>query len=270
MLTGTAPPLPSANRLRLAPPRTRPVPAVTRAVAILRLLGKSEEPLGVNAIARELQLIPSTCLHILRALAHDELVAFDPLTRRYVLAAGILTIARSFMRRNSFGALIQPVLDHLSDEYGVTAIAVQVIGLDHMVAVAISRSESPLRLHVEIGSRFPALISATGRCLAAFGGYRASELRRRFSTLRWHRAPTLRQWLREVEATRRNGYSIDEGRYLQGVTILAVPILDARESMTHGIAAVGVSQQMADIGTVALAEKMRTLAASISERLIAS
>src|SRR6185312_13270609 len=46
--------------------RVRPVPAVTRAVAILRLLGLSEEALGVHAIARALTLIPSTCLHILR------------------------------------------------------------------------------------------------------------------------------------------------------------------------------------------------------------
>src|SRR5262249_50702680 len=49
----------------------RSVPAVTRAVAILRLLGASEEPLGVNAIARALELVPSTCLHILRVLAGE-------------------------------------------------------------------------------------------------------------------------------------------------------------------------------------------------------
>src|SRR5207253_5995145 len=46
--------------------REREVPAVRRAVAILRLLGKSETALGVNAIARALGLVPSTCLHILR------------------------------------------------------------------------------------------------------------------------------------------------------------------------------------------------------------
>ena len=47
-------------------------PAVTRAVAILAVLSKSPEPLGVSAIARQVDLIPSSCLHILRALAGDE------------------------------------------------------------------------------------------------------------------------------------------------------------------------------------------------------
>ena len=63
----------------------RQFPAVTRAVAILRALGQSPEPLGVNAIANQLGLIPSTCLHILRVLVAEELVAFDPDNKKYTL-----------------------------------------------------------------------------------------------------------------------------------------------------------------------------------------
>ena len=38
----------------------RAVPAVTRAVAILRLLAARREPMGVKAIAQALDLVPST------------------------------------------------------------------------------------------------------------------------------------------------------------------------------------------------------------------
>ena len=86
-------------------------PAITRAAAILRLLGKSDAPLGVNAIARELGLVPSTCLYVLRALAEEELVAFDADTKRYALEAGVLTLARGWLRRNRFVDLAQPVMD---------------------------------------------------------------------------------------------------------------------------------------------------------------
>ena len=55
----------------------RAVPAVTRAVAILRLLGSAKTPMGMKAIAQELGLVPSTALHILRALVAEELVAVD-------------------------------------------------------------------------------------------------------------------------------------------------------------------------------------------------
>src|SRR3990172_6787862 len=86
----------------------RAVPAVPRAVALLRLLGRSEESLGVHAIARALGLVPSTCLHILRVFVAEALVAFDPSSKRYRLDVGILTIARSALRRNGFAETLQP------------------------------------------------------------------------------------------------------------------------------------------------------------------
>src|SRR5512139_3284806 len=104
-------------------------PAIARAAAILRLLGKSETPLGVNAIARELGLVPSTCLYVLRALAQEELVAFDPDTKRYSLDAGVLTLARGWLKRDRFADLVQPMLDRLAREHGVTTLGVRISGL---------------------------------------------------------------------------------------------------------------------------------------------
>ena len=74
-------------------------PAISRAAAVLRLLGKSDAPLGLGAIARELGLVPSTCLYVLRALVAEELVSFDADTKRYALASGVLTLARGWLRR---------------------------------------------------------------------------------------------------------------------------------------------------------------------------
>src|SRR5688572_15503601 len=88
-------------------------PAISRAAAVLRLLGKSDAPLGLQAIARDLGLVPSTCLYVLRALVAEELVAFDPDTKRYSLEAGVLTLARQWLRRNRFADLAQPAIDRI-------------------------------------------------------------------------------------------------------------------------------------------------------------
>src|SRR3546814_15823166 len=53
---------------------TSKAPAISRAAAVLRLLGKSNVPLSLQAIARELGLVPSTCLYVLRALVAEEFV----------------------------------------------------------------------------------------------------------------------------------------------------------------------------------------------------
>src|SRR5579864_8829889 len=116
--------LPRADRALARAVKSSKAPAISRAAAVLRLLGKSDSPLGVQSIARELGLVPSTCLHVLRALVTEEFVAFDPDTKRYSLEAGVLTLARHWLRRNRFNDLAQPMLDRLSSTYDVTMLGV--------------------------------------------------------------------------------------------------------------------------------------------------
>jgi DNA-binding IclR family transcriptional regulator len=240
----------------------RAVPAVTRAVAILRLLGRAKAPMGMKAIAQALGLVPSTALHILRALVAEELVAVDA-DKRYRLGLGTLALARNALERADFPSAVQPHIDGLSRRYPVTAIGVDLPNLRHMVVVALSQTQAPVRLHVDIGSRFPTLISATGRCVAAFSHHPSEEIERRFRSLRWNNAPSYAIWRREVEATRRQGFSIDRGNYIAGVTIVAVPVLDAAGAITHTLASVGISSQLDRATALALAHDMQEAARAV-------
>lgn len=223
------------------PRRVRPVPAVSRAIAILRLLGSGAAPLGVKAIAERLDLVPSTCLHILRVLVDEELLRVDPVSKRYSLGVGMLPLARSVLESHDFPGAVQPLLDRIASEWEVTAIGVEVRDLDHMTVLALSRSAAPFRLQVDVGSRFPALVSATGRLAAAYSQLPWREIERRFRALRWGKPPDIAAWRKELEVVRQRGYSMDRGNYIPGVTIVAAPIRDAQGRLTHALAAVGVS-----------------------------
>lgn len=216
-------------------PRIRPVPAVSRAIAILRLLGKMRTPMGVNAIAHALGIVPSTCLHILRALVEEKLLSFDRSSKHYRLGAGMLTLARSAIESNAFPLLVQPALDRLSTKWGVTAIGVDVSDPEQMVVVALSRSNMPFRLHVDVGSVFPALLSATGRLVAAFGEQPENEIKKRFSKLRWDKPVKYDDWNKEVDFAKKNHFSVDRNTYIAGVTIVAVPVLTPTGNITHTI-----------------------------------
>lgn len=193
-------------------------PAISRAAAVMRLLGKSDTPLGVQSIARELGLVPSTCLHVLRALVAEEFVSFDSDTKRYSLEAGVLTLARHWLRRNQFTDLAQSHLDRMAQTFGVTMLGVHIVGIDHIIVVAISQSGQNFQLSTQIGSRFPALISATGRCIAAFGDHSEAKLEAKFKTLRWDEPPSFEQWQAQVAQTRAQGFAVDESNYISGVT----------------------------------------------------
>lgn len=246
--------------------RIRQVPALSRGIAILRLLGRSDAPLGVHAIARALDLVPSTCLHILRVLTAEHLVAVDPASKKYVVAAGLVALARSALRQHTFPATVQPVLAELAAMYRSTAIAVETSTLDHMIVVALARADSPLRVHVDIGSHFPALISATGRCVAAFGNHPWAEIRPRFDKLRWDVPPTLATWRSEIRATKAAGYAVDDGHYIRGVSIVAAPVPMPNGSI-NALVVVGVSEQMRRIGLTRVGEELKGRAAEVSQAL---
>lgn len=242
-------------------------PAIARAAAILRLLGKSDAPLGVQAIARELGLVPSTCLYVLRALAEEELVAFDHDTKRYSLEAGVLTLARNWLKRDQFNDLAQPVLDRLAHGFGLTMLGVQAVGLDHMIVVAMSQSGQSFQLSTQIGGRFPALISATGRCIAAFGDYPEAELEARFHTLRWDDPPSFAQWQEQVRQTRAQGFAVDEGQYIAGVTVVSAPVWKTPGRPIHAIVAIGIGSALKRNGLNALQDGLLSAARSLSHQL---
>ncbi len=242
-------------------------PAISRAAAVLRLLGKRDMPLGVHAIARELGIVPSTCLHVLRALVAEELLAFDEDTKRYSLDAGILTLARHWLRQNHFTEVAQPQLDRISGDFGVTMLGVRIVGIEHIIAVAMSRSTANFQISTQIGSRFPALISATGRCIAAFGGYPREEMETGFRTLRWDDPPMFEQWWREVEQTREQGIAMDNGNYMSGVTVISAPVWGSGRKLNHALVAIGIGSTIKGDRLGQLQQSVLTAARLLSKQL---
>jgi DNA-binding IclR family transcriptional regulator len=249
------------------PPRVRAVPAVTRAIAILKLLGKARSPMTLKAIAEALDIVPSTALHILRVLVAEGLLQVDPQTKRYRLGVDVLTLARAVLQSNDFPNLVRPRLEELSRRYEVTAVATEAPNLDHMVVVAIAAAPGPVRVHVDIGSRFPALITAVGRCVAAFNDAAPQEIERRFKAMRWDNGPDFETWRKEVETTRRQGFNIDKKSYIPGLTLVAVPVLNGRGVVSHTLASVGLTSQLTRETELKLAHDMRETAQALSAQL---
>jgi DNA-binding IclR family transcriptional regulator len=240
------------------------VPAVSRALAILRLLSGRPEPMTLKAISEELGLVTSTCLHILRVLVDERMVKVEAGTKRYSLDVGVLALAHSVVENNPFSARLQSALDRLSQAWDVATIGVKVSGIEDLVVLALARSRGPFRLYVEVGGRFPALTSATGRLVAAYAELSDADLARRFRSLTWDSAPDFEAWKKEVRGAQRKGFAIDRGNYMSGITVIAVPVLDARQRMTHALVAIGVSDQLTKERSQALTTDLLQAAKELS------
>jgi len=219
----------------------------------------------LKSISEELELVTSTCLHILRVLVDEGMVKVEPATKRYSLDVGVLSLARSVVENNPFPQRVQSALDRLAERWNVTTIGMKVSGLDDLVVLALARSRGPFRLYVEVGSRVPALTSATGRIVAHFSGLADDELARRFKSLNWENAPSFETWLKEVKSVGRKGFAVDRGNYINGISVLAVPILDPQGRITHAIAALGVTDTLNASTVQALATDMQAEAVVLAE-----
>jgi DNA-binding IclR family transcriptional regulator len=147
-------------------------------------------------------------------------------------------------------------------------LGVQIFGLDRIIAVAVSQGGT-FQVNVQVGSRFPALISATGRCIAAFGMYPESQLEARFRPLRWDEPPSFAEWLEQVAQTREQGFGIDEGHYIAGMTVLAAPVWKAQGvgRPSHALVAIGLGSALRRNGLSGLQDALLAAAQTLSAQL---
>jgi DNA-binding IclR family transcriptional regulator len=238
-------------------------PAVNRAVAILRVLARANTAMSMNGIARELGIVPSTCFHVMRALEEEGFVVSDPVDKRYSIGLGLVTLARDSLNLGLPTRLIRHEIDLIASKFGLTCIATQIDRDDRMVIIALSHGTATFGIHFDIGRRFPAYLSATGRCLAAHSGLSRSELKAKFDQVIWGSAPTFSQWLEQVKVASRDGIGVDQGNYVPGYTILAAPVFESAR-MTHSIVSVAATGQMTAASVKALKVELRAAASRLS------
>lgn len=243
----------------------KPVVPVHRAVAILRYLASASAPAGVQEIARALDLVPSTCLHILRSLAHEGMLTVDPASKRYRLGPAVLRLARDMAGSDAFVQAVQPQLDRISPAFGVTAAATAMDGPERIVIVARSQMSPGLGISVRVGSRFPVLISAIGMCLAARDKAAPHDYGRRIGELTWQNPPDMGEWTAAVERARRDGYAVDRGYFIEGMTVIAAPVMDLARRPSRFVTALGFSRNLDGDTGARLGRALTQAAAELSD-----
>lgn len=226
---------------------TRLVPAATRTIAILRLLAKNEQPLSLKQISSELDIVPSTCLHILRVLVAEALVSVDEGAKRYQLGIGVLTFAGKAMGLDRLLGHLQQETEAISREFNVCVIASKVDG-DRLYVIAVAMPRNAFTIHAQVGSRYPIYMGAAGVCHAAFSGQNPRQVFQRLKQGRWAREPRQAEWLAEVEKCKERGFAVDRENYVDGMTMITAPVFSQEGAITHTIGAVVLSQTADKLG----------------------
>jgi DNA-binding IclR family transcriptional regulator len=216
---------------RADPPhqQTQRIQAVDRAVALLKSVAASATPPTVLELARECGINRSTAWRLLRTLEHHGLVDRDPITQRYTVGYGAISVAAA-VTDDALVRRVRPLLSKLAavtGESATLAVAkrftlVYVDQVDPPNVMVPNWLDKPLPLHATSGGK--AFLAWLGR--DERDGILPQELPRYTA----HTITDRDQLERELAEVRRVGYALCIREYEEFSSGASAAVLNSRQS----------------------------------------
>jgi DNA-binding IclR family transcriptional regulator len=241
------------------------VPAVDRAIAILRAVAASREPITLAELTSLVGIPKSSALGICATLVQGGLLR--RIDGRYGLGVQVVALANSYLVKSDPTVEFAAAWDALRVKPEETVV-LSVLDEREAVYVACRGGTRALTFNYRIGMRLPASCSASGKALlSALPRHDVERLfvGRALPVLTERSISSLPALLTELDATRRRGYALDVEEVREGMCCVGVPVLDASGQV---VAALGISTLKVEF-TAYNREKMTHLVRQVADALSA-
>ncbi|MBU9685862.1 IclR family transcriptional regulator [Burkholderia gladioli] len=142
------------------------VAVLDRAFAIFEAFGPGDDRLTLAELSRRTALYKSTILRLLAALEHGGFIRRLP-DGQYAIGPAPLRLAALYQRSFAVGPVIEPILQHLSQDLAETASFYVRQDDKRLVLYRVEPARS-VRVAVRVGEEFPIDKGASGKVLRAF------------------------------------------------------------------------------------------------------
>ncbi|MBN9362551.1 MULTISPECIES: IclR family transcriptional regulator [unclassified Devosia] len=211
--------------------------SITRSVQAMDLLAR-KGPLGVRAVAQQLQLPLGSVHRMLLDLAEEGVVDRTP-SGEWELSFRLLEITGLQLERIDLPRLCRPFAEQIAE---ATRETVNINALSGMFGVCIDkvRGNEGMQLDMRIGSRGPLNCGGAGKAMLSY----MPEARREevythpLPALTSHTITDAVKLREEIDRIRDRFYSIDDQEVVMGVYCVAVPLLDRSG---HSVGAMSVT-----------------------------
>ncbi|MGN6415049.1 IclR family transcriptional regulator [Flexivirga sp.] len=150
---------PMAEQVARTPRVTSPV---ATAMAVLRCFSPDRPVLGVVEIAEQIGLHKSSVSRMMTTLEAEDLVEQDPLSKKFRLGLGLLSVAGALLADLDVRRAALPVLTALTERTGETS---SLVIWDASAAVIVEQvpSANPIKHATELGTRYSRIEDASVR-----------------------------------------------------------------------------------------------------------
>lgn len=202
----------------------KPVGAVISAMAVLRTLHAAPHPLNASEVARSAGLYRGTAYNILQTLLNEGVLGYEAATKTYHISTQIFEMAHGVLRKSGLLDIVRPELFALADKCGVTVFLAKVAYDYELMVLDFVGGGFRIDSYFSVGRRSPSFSGAPGVLMAAFSSVDIEYVREHYHLTEWFRRPPFDEFIRRMEAAKRDGYSIDRGNRRSGLTQIAIPV----------------------------------------------
>lgn len=199
--------------------------SVTRAISTMELLAR-QGPLGVRAIATELDLPLGSAHRLLSDLAAEQVVERDD-DGAWRLSYRLFAITGHQLDRLELPQLARPFAERIAAETGETVNVYALSGLES-VSIDKVRGNEGMQLDLRLGASGPLHAGGSGKAMLAYLSERERDAVLDGPLHRYteHTLVERAELEREIERIRGRGYAIDDQEVVMGVYCVSEPFID--------------------------------------------
>ncbi|MCX8022885.1 MAG: IclR family transcriptional regulator [Syntrophorhabdaceae bacterium] len=243
-------------------------PILKKTFQILHFIVNNPGPLGVTEISSRLAISKSTVYGILKALTEEGLIIKDRKTKKYVIGPSLFELSKKVFKAGELIATVRFFLEKLVATVDETAFLCVKEG-DMVRVLDTVEKKKPFKISFPVGVTFPITASAT--CKAFLSPLTDDEIKaflkeKGLPKYTENSITDIETFLKEIQKTRENGYSIDFEEYLKGIRAVAALIYS--EGIPAGaVCVVGFSTSMHDGKIPFIIDQIKETAKQITDRL---
>lgn len=244
------------------------VPAVDKTFAILELMAKTKEPLGISEITRTLDFNKSTVFNIIHTLTDLEILKQAP-NSKFDLGMKFYLLSRASRNGSEIISTIHPYLEKINQETNLSVFLGIRSGLYAVIVDKVDASFD-IKISSEIGMRLPLLAGAGGKAILCrmpddeIDRILSKNILRQFTRYSSTDKIKYKNMLKKVH---REGIAFDKEEYIEGIRALAVPLKIENGNPQFAIWAVGLKGQIKNDVIGAYADLLKKFAKEIEIKL---
>jgi DNA-binding IclR family transcriptional regulator len=193
------------------------VPALERGLDVLEILAGERQPLTLTQLAQRTEHSANSLFRITDCLVKRGFVKRDAYSGAFRLSLRVFELAHTHSPVEELLRSATTPMEELSAKLEESC-HLSILDDGDLVIVAQSLANTPVRLSIEVGSRFPAEQTASGRLLLAF---KSNAERQQWQR---HKSKTQVPSGADLDQIRKTGYCTAYEETVRGVVDVAMPV----------------------------------------------